>query len=216
MADHTDFIRIRGLESAETEVFQGMGAASLTVSGPGGGSGGTSTIWEAIPEDVISLVTSYTEEVKSWLQTVEDFVPTEDGSRGVSGLPALPVLPIIFTGAALALSGGAAVPAIATLMITQSLMNRAGAQLEEIRHNCDPNSPINVFKKAFLKDGKSILSEAWLQSGSEPSIVKDRLTAVAAEITKLEQPIKDLSLVDVIIQLGDDLKARIKGKALEF
>ena len=31
-----------------------------------------------------------------------------------------------------------------------------------------------------------------------------------------EQPLKDLSLIDLIIQFGDDLKARIKGKALEF
>jgi len=135
----------------------------------------------------------------------------------VSGLPAIPSLPAIIGGAgAIVATGGAALPAVATIMITQTIMNLAGSQLEQIRNNWDPNSPINVFKKAFLKDGKSILSEAWLQSGSEPSILKDRLTALAAEVTKLEQPLKDLALIDLIVQFGDDLKARIKGKALEF
>jgi hypothetical protein len=214
MADHTDFIRIRGLESSAEEVFQGLGGASLSVSEAGGDE---DTEWTAIPEDVVALISTYTDEVKTWLATVEDYEPPEDGSRGVSGLPAIPSLPAIIAGAgAIVATGGAALPAVATLMVTQVIMNLAGSQLEDIRHNFDPNSPINVFKKAFLKNGKSILSEAWLQSGSEPSILQARLTELIEKTGNLEQPLKDLALIDAIIQFGDDMKARIKGKALEF
>ena len=106
-------------------------------------------------------------------------------------------------------------------MATQAIMNLAGSAIENYAASLDENSPANIMKKAFLwSDGgtqTSILGTALLRvSDDEKSILRERLTALAAEVTKLEQPLKDLSLIDLIIQFGDDLKARIKGKALEF
>lgn len=220
MADHTDFIRIRGLESADSEVFQGLGAASLTVSGgtPGGSTG---IEWGEIPAEVLTMISDYSQSLNDWIaQAVRYDEDTGTRSLVPELLDDLPIVPMALATVA---TGGLSLPAVATTMIAQVLMNHVGTVVADYAEAHDVNSPINLLRKAFLKDDKSILGEAFLQDGSDPSILKERLTAMIAEltnttgaITTLEQPLKDLSLIDLIIQFGDDLKARIKGKALEF
>jgi hypothetical protein len=217
MADHTDFIRIRGLESSDTEVFQGLGAASLTVSGPGGGdSGGTSPgmEWGEIPETVLTMISDYSQELNDWIAKAIRY-DEESGTRALVPelLDDLPVVPMALATVA---TGGLSLPAVATTMLAQVLMNHVGTAVANYAEAQDPNSPSNVLRKALIKDDKSILAEALLQAGADPSILQARLTELVEKTGNLEQPLKDLALVDVIIQLGDDLKARMKGKALEF
>jgi hypothetical protein len=224
MADHTDFIRIRGLESSDEEVFQGLGAASLTVSGTGGGDS-EDTDWTMIPQDILDQVDTYSTALKEWLVQADNYTPPDDvtsrGARDMS-LPPAPELTTIIGGVgAIVATGGAALPAVAVTLLTQTLLNMAASQLESFKKSLDPNSIENLFKKAFLwKDGlslKSILGTAFLQlSESEKSILQARLTELVEKTGNLEQPLKDLALIDAIIQFGDDMKARIKGKALEF
>lgn len=234
MADHTDFIRIRGLESSDDEVFQGLGAAAVTVEGPGGTPGTSPGIeWGEIPAEVLEQVGQYTTDLNSWIAQALRYDP-DTGSRALVPelLDDLPIVPLVTSIVA---TGGVSLPAVAATMLTQVLMNQIGSAVANYAESLDQNSPTNILKKAFLWDNngtmESILGTAMLRvSDDEKSILRERLTALIAELTNttgavnatatavttLEQPLKDLSLIDLIIQFGDDLKARIKGKALEF
>ena len=218
MADHTDFIRIRGLENSADEVFQGLGAASLTVEGgtPGDNTG---IEWGEIPAEAITMVSDYTTSLNDWIAKALRYNP-ETGTRSLVPelLDNLPIVPLVTSVVA---TGGLSLPAVATTMIAQVIMNQVGSAVANYAESLDENSPTNIMKKAWLWDNngtqESILKTALLRvSDDEKSILRERITALAAEVTKLEQPLKDLALIDLIIQFGDDLKARIKGKALEF
>ena len=214
--DHLDFIRIRGLESSDTEVFQGMGGATLTAETSGGTSPGTTTSleWGEIPTEVLEQVAQYTTDLNEWIAEAVRYDP-DSGTRSLVPelLDNLPVVPIVTT-AVTAATAPVALPAVATVMLSQVIMNQVGTAVAEYARSHDPDAPENILKKAFLWDNdgtlESILKTAMLRvSDTEKSILRERLTA-------LEQPLKDLSLIDATIEAGNDLKVRVKGKALEF
>lgn len=211
MADHTDFIRIRGLESADTEVFQGLGAASLAVAGPGGG-GGSEMDWGEIPETVLTMISDYSEDLNTWIAKAIRY-DEDTGTRALVPelLDDLPVVPMALATVA---TGGLSLPAVATTMLAQVLMNHVGTAVANYAEAHDVNSPVNLLKKAFLKDDKSILGEAWLQNGDEPSIVKDRLTALIAELTNTTTAVEDLTFLDAEIKYADNTSLHAKGKVL--
>lgn len=227
MADHTDYIRIRGLNSGDAEVFQGLGAVSFPdESEPSPVTPSPGLEWGEIPEDAIRMVGEYTASLNDWMAEAAQY-DADSGSRALPPalLANLPVVPLITSIVA---TGGISLPAVATVLISQVIMNLVGSAISNYAASLDPNSPQNILKKAFLWDNngtpESILKTAMLRvSDPEKSILRDRLTALITEltnttgaVTNLEQPLKDLALVDETIQFGDDMKARIKGKALEF
>ena len=213
MADHTDFIRIRGLESSTDEVFQGLGAAAVTVEGPGGSPGGNTSIeWGEIPETVLTMISDYSQSLNDWIAKAIRY-DEETGSRALVPelLDDLPVVPMALATIA---SGGLSLPAVATTMIAQVLMNHVGTAVANYAEAQDPNSTSNILRKALIKDDKSILAEALLQDGVDPSILKERLTALIAELTNLTAAVEDLTFLDAEIKYADNTSLHAKGKVL--
>lgn len=211
MADHLDFIRIRGLETpSEAEVFQGIGGGTVT-SAPG--SGETPSLeWGEIPQEAIEMVSTYTQDLNTWLAEALRYDP-DSGSRALPPglLDNIPVIPLITS---LVATGGASLPAVATVVVSQVLMNYVGSAVANYAESLDENSPVNLLKKAFLYDNngtqESILKTAFLRlTDPEYSILQQKLA-------EIRDGVNDLAMVDATVHIGDDLKARIKGKALEF
>jgi len=181
----TDYIAIRGLKSSDTEVFQGIGGGSSDAS-PGDGD----TIgleWGEIPEEAVSLLGTYTDDVNAWLVKMQAYDPNDD-TRGITDL-ALPAIPALLTTLA---TGGASLPAIATMFVTQAIVNIVGSALQNYAQSFDNNSLEAIMRKAMLyKDAE----------GTERSILDDRLS--------------DLAYVDTVIDFGP-FRAHIKGKMIEY
>jgi len=152
MSDHLDFIRIRGLEDSELEVFQGIGA-----TGSGGSSdGGTTpaTEWSAFPIDAIEMMETYTDGMIAWQKEAEAYTP-DDPTRGM--LATIPSVPAILGSLALAGTGAVSLPVLATGLITQSLLLMLKTAVENYAKSIDANSLEMLFKKAFLfKEGETI------------------------------------------------------------
>lgn len=208
--DHLDFIRIRGLNSAETEVFQGA-------AGGGSVSGGTVTTqsdWTAIPEEAIEMINTYTDDLNTWLQGVNEEAEARGlKSREVTTLaPYVPnIISTAAAGGAIIATGGAALPAIATMMITQTIGNLVGQAVQNYIASQDENSPANILKKAFLYDDagtlESILGTALLQlTEEEKSILQQRLT-------ELNDAVKDLRYNDEVIDFGG-ARLHLRGKVI--
>lgn len=191
--DHLAFIRIRGLQSAETEVFQGAAGGGGPVDG---GTVTTQSDWTAIPEEVIAAISTYTDDLNSWLEGMN----AEARSRGVKSREVTALAPyvpnIISTaaaGGAIVATGGAAVPAVATMLVTQTISNLIGQAVQNYISANDENGLAYIMKKALLYDN---------QNGDEKaSVLNDRLS--------------DLAYVDETVDLGF-CRVHIKGKMIAY
>ncbi len=221
MADHLSYIKIRGLEGDPEECFQGLG-----ISGESTSPGGTTSLeWGEIPTEALEALNSYTGEIQAWLQAAAEYDP-DSGARDL--LPALPLVPAVI---GTVVSGGTALPAIATVFMGQILMNLVGTALQSFAENLDENSPRNLFKKAFLYSDpsdvntlKSILGKATLylpedgqiyQSVLDDGLMYDIAIDGATEHhSVLKDKLEDLSLVDVTLKYADNTNLSVKGKVL--
>lgn len=209
MPDHLSYIRIIGLESEDQEeCFQGIGGTTTTTPG----NGNTAPLdWGEIPEEALSLISQYTSDINDWITKAEAYDP-DASDRGMKSrmLPAIigaaPIIPAIIGTVA---SGGIALPAVAAVMLSQTVMNLVGTAVQNYAATLDPNSPQSLLKKAFLyKDGttyKSILKQALLydldESHKNQSVLTDRL--------------KDLLFNDEEIDFGA-FRAWLRGKLIEY
>jgi hypothetical protein len=182
MADHLDYIRIRGLESSEAEVFQGA-----VGEGTSDGESAPALDWGEIPAEAVTMLGQYTEDVNAWLTKMQSYDPTAE-SRDITAL-AVPAIPLI---TALVATGGAALPAVATVMVTQALVNTVGTAVQNYAQQFDQNSLEYIMRTALLyKDDKNV----------EQSVLNDRLS--------------DLAYVDQVIDFGP-FRVHIKGKMIEY
>jgi hypothetical protein len=197
MSDHLDFIRIAGLESAETEVFQGLlgSAAGSDVNVSGGGET-TSLEWGTIPAEVLQDIATYFQDLKTWLSS-KPFDPSL--TRGLTDA-LKPSVPVIAGAVATAATGGTvALPAIASALVTQVGMNLIDGMLEQALERVDPNPLQEAFETAFLTvDNQSIL-----QTGLQ------QLHGI------LDQRLSDLAYVDKTVDFGF-ARVHIKGKMIEY
>jgi hypothetical protein len=180
----TDYIGIRGLDGQEP--FQGVGGESTSDE-----EGSIGLEWGEMPEETVTLMSQYTDDINAWLDEIKTYEASDDGTRGLPAeLPAVPAIPAIM--AALASTGGAALPAVATVMISQALVNTVGSALQNFAAKYDKNSLEYIMRKSLLyKDN----------DGNECSVLDDRLS--------------DLAYVDQIIDFGP-FRVHIKGKMIEY
>ena len=162
LADHLDFIRIRGLEDSDTEVFQGLGASGLPTSpgsGPGNGTGGgtgstpAALDWGTVGDEVLTQLQQYYTAQQDWLTQMEALGDQQEQaasaaqSRGVRELPAVipnaPMIPVLLATLA---TGGASVPVVLGEILIQVGLSVADAQLRKLFNRLDPNSPENQIK----------------------------------------------------------------------
>lgn len=181
MADHLDFIRIQGLEVSDAEVFQGVS---------GGGSADESGLnleWGEMPEEAVSLLSQYTDDVNAWLTKIQNYDPSAD-TRAITDL-AIPAIPLITPIVA---TGGASLPAVAMAMAVQAVISTAGPALQNIANRFDENSLEYIMRTAMLyKDAENV----------EQSVLDKRLS--------------DLAYVDQVIDFGP-FRVYIKGKMIEY
>lgn len=183
MADHLDFIRIQGLEVSDAEIFQGVSVGA----GDSSGESGLNLEWGEIPEEAVSLLSQYTDDVNAWLTAVQNYDPTAE-TRAITDL-AIPAIPLITSIVA---TGGASLPAVATAMAVQAVISTSGPALQNIANRFDSNSLEYIMRKAMLyKDSKDV----------EQSVLNDRLS--------------DLAYVDHEIDFGA-FRVYIKGKMIEY
>lgn len=183
MSDHLDFIRIQGLEVSDAEIFQGVSGGDVSLS-PGEDAGET---WGEIPEEAVSLLSQYTDDVNAWLTNVQNYDPSAD-TRAITDL-AIPAIPLITSIVA---TGGASLPAVATAMAVQAVISTAGPALQNIANRFDANSLEYIMRKAMLYKDKN---------GVEKSVLDDRLS--------------DMAYVDHTIDFGA-FRVYIKGKMIEY
>jgi hypothetical protein len=176
-----DYIAIRGLKTSGTEVFRGIGGSSGS-SSPGGDTIGLE--WGEMPDEAISLMSQYTDDINTWLTTIQNYDPS---SRD---LPAVvPAIPALLTALA---TGGASLPAIATVMVTQAIVSSVGTALQNLASRFDANSLEYIMRTAMLYTDTN---------GDEQSVLNDRLS--------------DLAYVDQVIDFGP-FRVHIKGKMIEY
>jgi hypothetical protein len=208
MADHLDFIRIRGLQSADTEVFQGASGGGTSSAAPG--SPGDTTEWVGIPEETIELVEGYTTDLNEWMRGINESTARALGrSRDVTDL--VPYVPNIIGGVgAIVGTGGAALPAVATVMMSQVIANLVGQAVQNYIASKDENSPANILKKAFLYEEdsttKSILLKALLESvdGTQES-----------RVDELIEELKALQYNNEEVDFGP-FRIHLRGKVLDY
>jgi hypothetical protein len=182
----TDYIAIRGLKTSDTEVFRGIGGGS-SGTGDGGGGDTIGLEWGEIPEEAVNMLGTYTDDVNAWLTAMQSYDPN-DGSRSITDL-AIPAIPALFTALA---TGGASLPAVATMFVTQAIVNIVGTAVQNYAKSFDNNSLEAIMRKAMLyKDAE----------GTERSVLDDRLS--------------DLAYVDQVIDFGP-FRVHIKGKMIEY
>lgn len=207
--DHLDFIRIRGLQSADSEVFQGA-AGGTSSTAPGSPGEGENTEWVGIPEETIELVEGYTTDLNEWMKGINESTDRALGrSRDVTDL--VPYVPNIITGiGAIVGTGGAALPAVATVMMSQVIANLVGQAVQNYIASQDETSPANILKKAFLypEDGvsKSILLKALLNAvdGTQES-----------RVDELVEALKALQYNDEEVDFGP-FRVHLRGKVLDY
>lgn len=183
--DHLDFIRIQGLEVSDAEVFQGVSGGDVSQSP---GDGDTPMLdWGDMPEEAVSLLSQYTDDVNAWLTKIQTYDPADD-TRAITDL-SIPAIPLITSIVA---TGGASLPAVATAMAVQAVISTAGPALQNIANRFDSNSLEYIVRKAMLYKDKD---------GVEKSVLDDRLS--------------DLAYVDQVIDFGA-FRVHIKGKMIEY
>jgi hypothetical protein len=188
MADHLDYIRIRGLESGADEMFQGALGCGAS---DGSADSAPALEWGDMPEDVVTMLGQYTDDVNAWLTEMQSYDPSE-AARGITALAIPPAVPALFTALALSGAGVPALPVVATVMVTQAIVNTMGSSLQSLANRYDANSLEYIFRKAMLyKDAGNV----------EQSVLNDRLS--------------DLAYVDEIIDFGP-FRVHIKGKMIEY
>lgn len=155
MSDHLDFIRIQGLEVSDSEVFQGVSGGDVSLS-PGDGDA-PMLDWGEMPEEAVTLLSQYTDDVNAWLTKIQTYDPDDD-TRAITDL-AIPAIPLITSIVA---TGGASLPAVATAMAVQAVISTAGPALQNIANRFDENSLEYIMRTALLNAKESILKQAWL------------------------------------------------------
>ncbi len=176
----TDYIGIRGLEG--TEAFQGIVSNSVSVGQPGEDTPGLD--WGAIPDEAVSLLSEYTADMNAWLSTMQDYDPDTQARDLPAVIPAIPTL------LATLATGGASLPAVATVFIGQTLINIVGTIIENYAKSFHPNSVEAILKKALI----------FQEEDEDKSVLNERLS--------------DLAYVDQIIDFGA-FRVHIRGKLIE-
>jgi len=177
-----DYIAIRGLKSSDTEVFRGIGGSSGSSNPDDGDTIGLE--WGDMPDEAVTMMSQYTEDVNAYLTEMQNYDPS---SRALPAV--IPAVPALLTALA---TGGAALPAVATVMVTQAIVSTVGSQLQNLANRFDSNSLEYIMRKSLLyKDAE----------GNERSVLDDRLS--------------DLAYVDQIIDFGP-FRVHIKGKMIEY
>lgn len=235
MADYTDFIRIRGLESSDDEVFQGLGAASLSVeSGVQPGVSESSNWIETMLidasgafADILSFITGKAPDVGVVEEGEEEGARSLGLSRGFGAL-------VPYVGGALALTANLppAAAGFATIMAVVHVIDDILEDVEDVFDPLDPGWRLYAIEKKLksiddhLKTGliwedgilgidKSILGTALLQlSEEEKSILKERLTALIAELMNTTSAVEDLTFIDSEVKYADNTSLHTKGKVL--
>lgn len=183
----TDYIAIRGLKTSDQEVFRGIGGSSSSAPSTPGDGDDADLDWGEIPEDVVTTMIQYTEDLNSWMSQMSAAAAPADGSRNLPAIP--PAVPALLTALA---TGGASLPAVATVLVSQAVVNIVGSALQNLAQRFDPNSLESIVRKALLyKDG----------DGTEQSVLNDRLS--------------DLAYVDTVLDFGP-FRAHIRGKMIEY
>lgn len=212
MADHLAYIRIKGLELDPEECFQGMSTDSTDNVSGGDNGNSKPTDWGTIPEEALTMINQYITDVNAWIEKAVAYDPS-GADRGISrerGLPAIvgaaPMIPAIIGTVA---TGGAALPAIASVMLSQTIMGLIGASIQNYAATLDPNSPQSLLRQALMyKDGatwKSILKQALLFDLDD----NHKNTSV------LNQRLKDLLFQDQEIDWGA-FREYLRGKIIEY
>lgn len=214
MADHLDYIRIRGLTSSDAEVFQGIGAASLAASESTGGSTSTGVEWGEIPADAIQMVSDYTTALNEWLAEAIRY-DENTGTRALVPelLDNLPVVPIVTTALATA-TAPVSLPAAATVMLSQVLLNQVGNMVAQYAEAQDPNNPANILRKALLYDDESIIRERLTALITELTNTTTAVTSVTTELTNTTAAVDDLTFVDATVKYADNTSLHVGGKVL--
>lgn len=180
----TDYVKIRGLQSSGSEVFQGIGGGSASTNPDDGGSG---LEWGDMPEDALNLLAQYTDDINTWIQAVREFDPTTAAATGAV-VPVAPAVPALLSVLA---TGGASLPAVATMFVGQTILNVVGSAIENYAKTFDPNSLEAIMRKSLI----------FQENGEDKSVLNERLS--------------DLAYVDTIIDFGP-FRAHIKGKMIEY
>lgn len=210
MADHLDFIRIRGLESSDDEVFQGLGAASVVPGETPGTSPGME--WGEIPETVLTMISDYSQDLNTWIAKAIRY-DEDTGSRALIPelLDDLPVVPMALATVA---TGGLSLPAVATTMLAQVLMNHVGTAVANYAEAQDPNSPANILRKALLYNDESIIRERITALIEELMNTTEAVSSVTTELTNTTEAVEDLTFIDAEIKYADNTSLHAKGKVL--
>lgn len=199
MADHLDFIRIQGLEVSDAEVFQGVS---------GGGSADESGLnleWGDMPEEAVSLLSQYTDDVNAWLTKIQSYDPDDD-TRAITDL-AIPAIPLITSIVA---TGGASLPAVATAMAVQAVISTAGPALQNLANRFDENSLEYILRTALLNAKESILKQAWLSQDNVSLMEKAWLYQDAGTFVSI------LQKAWLYFDTGDPVVKSILKKALLY
>lgn len=212
--DHTDYIRIRGLQDSETEVFQGVAAGGSSDDSGGGAPGEGTPAYSAFPVDALDQMTRYVTDMQAWQKEAEAYDPEADTSRSV--LPAIPAMPSIFATLVAAGTGAVSLPVLATGFITQSLLLAAKTSIETYVKTLNPNSLEMLFKKAFLyKDTgsteyQSIVKKALLYALAD---TEDTSTTKCRSIIK--EYLEALQYNDEELDFGA-FRAYLRSKVIEY
>jgi hypothetical protein len=213
MADHLDYIRIHGLESSSEEVLQGLGGASLTVTGSG-------TCVTTTTEEVVDYGNLF-EMIWAWL-TGQQPQSDPDVPRSLNrGLPEISgnLLPDILR------KGLSLPPAVIQKVVETAIIDITEETIDREWDRLDYNSPRNNLKRIreilndiddhlktalIWEDGilgfdKSILGTALLDENNESRIRIDELLVA----------IQDLKYNDEEIVIGD-LHAYLRNKIVEY
>lgn len=224
MADHLDFIRIRGLESAETEVFQGI-SGDLQVSGSSGGGSTNSITGGFDPTALIDELSNSFGDLWGWVSQQQGEGEEERSlSRGSRMVPALIVggLPAVIGALA------PVVAATATVSATHSVIS------EFIRSIVDFINPTSDQWRLYgienrLEEIRDILKNGLIYEegllGTDKSILDTGLlkTVDGVKVSRLG----DMNFDDIVealeaLQYNDEeidfgpFRARLRSKIIDY
>lgn len=194
MSDHLDFIRIRGLEDSELEVFQGI-ASGTTGTGSTPAAAAVAATTAATAESDTGIWDAFVDLITGLNDEFEKAKPTPEPERGMSAsgargsrqlslpLPSNSGWIVTAVTSLAAISGGPVARIIAyavenpgaTLAVAQAI--QAGMEIvdfmeetiDDIATNADRNRLIEVLEKAFLR------SEGTWPFDTETSLLGDIL-----------------------------------------
>jgi len=234
MADHLDFIRIRGLESSDDEVFQGLGAAEISnqiATGSqtdGSAFDGVSEFFESIADSWETLWDFITGQATN-ADPGDDEETPRGRSRAIGALvPAVTSIVPLLSGLPAVIKG------VAIFFVLPNIINAIVNDIEDvIQDQVDPNSIRSGIKKIHQRlndiddhlktaliweDGilgidKSILGTSLMEG--EASLVRIGIDDQRASLQDLKAAIESLQYNDEEIVIGD-LHAYLRNKIVEY